>query len=84
MIDLQHSVVSVLQIVAAGNIIVSDSVQMYSRNKLFSVAISRDMSPSAKIVAFFIAPNGQVAADSLHFHVDGTKLHDVSTWLSPA
>ena len=56
----------------------TDSVQMYSRNKLFSVALSRDMSPSAKIVAFYVAPDRQVAADSLQFHVDGTKLHNVS------
>lgn len=66
-----------LKIVAAGNIIVSDSLQMYSRNKLFSVALSRDMSPSAKIVAFYISPNGQVSADSIQFNVDGTQLHEV-------
>ena len=63
---------------AAGNIIITDSLQMYSRNKLFSVALSREMSPSAKIVAFFISPDGQVSADSIQFNVDGTQLHDVS------
>jgi len=69
---------------------------MYSRHKLISVALSKDMAPSAKIVAFFISPansassfdqnfgstsdtsmQSQVAADSLQFHVDSTKVHQV-------
>ena len=56
---------------------ISDRVEMHSRNKLLSVAISRDMSPSAKIVAFYVAPDGQLSADSLQFHVDASGLHKV-------
>lgn len=63
---------------AAGNILFSDTLQMYSRNKLFSVALSREMAPSARIVAYFVAHDGQVVADSLNFHVNGSKLHEVS------
>lgn len=33
------------------------------------------MAPAARIVAYFIGPDGQVAADSLQFHVDASKLH---------
>lgn len=50
---------------------------MNSRNRLLSLAISRKMVPSAKIVAFYVAPDGQVASDSLQFHVDGSHLHKV-------
>ena len=50
---------------------------MNSRNRLLSLAISRQMAPSAKIVAFYIAPDGQVAADSLQFNVDASHLHKV-------
>jgi len=66
-----------LQIISGGVIIISDELQMYSRNKLFSVALSRDMAPSARILAYLIAPDGQVVADSLNFHVNGSKLHQV-------
>ena len=62
---------------SSGNIVISDRVEMHSRNKLLSVAISRDMSPSAKIVAFYVAPDGQLSADSLQFHVDASGLHKV-------
>ena len=72
-----NNLMTALQIVAHGNIIVSDTLQMYSRNKLFSVALSRDMAPSARIVAYFVAPDGQVVVDSLNFHVNGTQLHEV-------
>ena len=40
------------------------------------------MVPSAKIVAFYVAPDGQVASDSLQFHVDGSHLHKVGTTIS--
>lgn len=66
-----------LQIVAAGNIIVSDTLQMYSRNKLFSVALSREMAPNARIIAYFVAPDGQMVVDGLNFHVNGSRLHEV-------
>lgn len=71
-----------LQIVAGGNILVSDTLQMYSRNKLFSVALSREMAPSARIVAYFVAYDSQVVADSLNFYVNGSRLHEVSSLLN--
>ena len=54
---------------------------MYSRNKLFSVALSREMAPNARIIAYFVAPDGFVVADSLNFHVNGSRLHEVSVLL---
>jgi len=60
---------------------VTDTLQMYSRNKLFSVALSREMAPSARIIAYFVAPDGQMVADSHNFHVNGSGLHEVGVML---
>ncbi|XP_067928326.1 CD109 antigen-like [Watersipora subatra] len=65
-------------IVAGGNILVSDTLQMFSRNKLFSVALSRDMAPNARIIAYFVAADGQVVVDSLNFNVNGSRLHEMT------
>ncbi|XP_067941196.1 CD109 antigen-like [Watersipora subatra] len=65
-------------IVSSGNIILSDRLAMHSRHRLLSIAVTRKMSPDAKIVAFYIAPDRQVAADSLQFHVDATGLHKIT------
>ncbi|CAH1797576.1 unnamed protein product [Owenia fusiformis] len=55
-------------IVSMGNIVTGDILHMQSRQKTFSVALSRDMSPSSRIVAYFIK-DGEVVVDSLQFHV---------------
>ncbi|XP_067938571.1 CD109 antigen-like [Watersipora subatra] len=68
-------------IVSSGNIVLSDRLAMHSRHRLLSIAITKKMSPDATIVAFYIASDRQVAADSLQFHVDVTKLHKMDTVL---
>ncbi|CAH1782654.1 unnamed protein product [Owenia fusiformis] len=63
-------------IVCSGNIIVSNQLHMTSLLKTISVAISRDMMPSARMVVYFIK-KGEVVADSMSFYVEGTALHEV-------
>ncbi|CAH1784985.1 unnamed protein product [Owenia fusiformis] len=63
-------------IVCMGNIVLSNQLHMSSLQKTFSVAISRDMMPSARLVAYFVK-RGEVIADALSFYVDPTALHEV-------
>ena len=46
--------------------------------KTFSVALSRDMVPSAHIVAYYLH-QGEILADSLNFFVNGTRQNPVGT-----
>ena len=59
-----------------GNILVGSTLQMDSMQKSFSLALSREMAPSARIVAYFIY-NSEVVTAALNFHVDDTKLRTV-------
>ena len=64
-------------IVSKGNIIVGNALEMNALQKTFSIALSRDMVPSARIVAYCIS-NGEVVADGLNFFVNGSMLNEVS------
>ena len=52
---------------------------MYSRQKTFSIGLSRDMIPEAHIVVWHIFKS-EVIADSLNFFVNGTRLNNVRTF----
>jgi len=56
---------------SGGNIVSMSQLLMQSRQKTFSIALSRDMLPYAHIVVYAIPPSGEVITDSLDFHVDG-------------
>ena len=62
-----------------GNIIVGNTLEMQSTQKTFSVALSRDMVPSSRIVAYYIL-NGEIVSDALNFHVNGSLLNPVEVW----
>ncbi|XP_074646935.1 CD109 antigen-like [Tubulanus polymorphus] len=65
------------QIVSGGRIIIGDRLNMESKVKTFSVALSRDMSPMAHIVAYYIRPDAEVVVDALNFFVNGTSMYHV-------
>ena len=67
-----------------GNILVGSTLQMDAMQKTFSLALSREMAPSARIVAYFIY-NGEVVSGAMNFHVDDTKLKTVHflNWTLP-
>ncbi len=65
--------------VAAGNILIGNTLRMASKQKTFSVAISREMSPIARVVAYCVWA-GEVVVDSLAFHVYDTRLSTVSIY----
>ena len=56
---------------------VGNHVDMDSRQKTFGIALSRDMVPSARILAYFVY-NSEIIADSLNFFVNGTRINKVS------
>lgn len=65
------------QIVAGGNILLGSSLVMNTRQKTFSVAVSHEMAPTAKIVAYCVT-NGEIVVDSLSFFVQDKRLTTVS------
>ncbi len=46
---------------------------MKSRQKTFSIALSRSMVPNARILVYCVTPDGEVLTDSLNFHVHGFR-----------
>ena len=53
-------------------------LRMRFRQKTFSVALSRDLVPSARIVVYCVLSSGEVLADSLGFFVSGIRSDGVS------
>ena len=56
-------------------------MEMTGTQKTFSVALSRDMVPSAHIVVYYVDMD-EVVADSLNFFVNGSGLNPVSKTIS--
>ncbi|ELT90450.1 hypothetical protein CAPTEDRAFT_197471 [Capitella teleta] len=63
----------VFTIVAGGNIILGNQLFMNSKQKTFSLAVSRAMVPEARIIVWTLLNNGEMITDSLSFHVDGVR-----------
>lgn len=51
---------------------------MYTKSKQLSIALTQDMAPSARIVAYYITPTGHVVTDSLNFYIEANPSHQVS------
>ena len=69
-----------IQVVAGGNIVYIDTIvmQIASKTRTFSLAISRDMAPVARLVAYYVKTDGEVVSDSLTFFANITNLNNVS------
>ena len=67
-----------LQIISGGAILLASTTPMTSRQKTFSLALSRDMVPESRMLVYCHLPDGEVLADSLSFHVDGMTSNNVS------
>lgn len=64
-------------ITASGNIVVGDQMEMSGTQKTFSVALSRDMVPSAHIIVYYVDMD-EIVASSLNFFVNGSGLNPVN------
>ncbi|KAL3859107.1 hypothetical protein ACJMK2_009340 [Sinanodonta woodiana] len=67
------------QVVASGNILIGDELEMISRYKTFAIALSRDMIPMARMVVYYLESTlEEVVVDSLNFFVNGTRSNVVN------
>ncbi|KAK7498039.1 hypothetical protein BaRGS_00010627 [Batillaria attramentaria] len=66
------------QVVAQGNIIIGDELEMTSKQKTFAVALSREMIPTARIVVYYMRQPEEIISDVLNFFVDGTRQNQVT------
>jgi hypothetical protein len=63
-------------IVSGSRIILSDSLVMHNKQKTFDIGLTREMSPSAHMVAYYIRYDGEVVADSFNFHVNASSVQN--------
>ena len=70
-------IIQYLQIISKGNIITGDILFMKSRQKTFSLALSRDMIPMARLLVYGLV-QGEILSDSFTFHVKGIKSDGVN------
>ena len=61
---------------AGGNVLLGSQVQMTSQQKTFSVAVSRQMAPRARMLVYAVV-DGEVLVDSVNFAVQDTRLTKV-------
>ena len=61
---------------AAGSILFGDVLRMSSTQKTFALAVSSQMAPHARIVAYYFS-GWEVITDTLNFHVKDTRLSKV-------
>ena len=45
---------------------------------LFSVMITHEMSPNARVVVYYVRADGEIVTDSISFHVDGAFKNKVN------
>lgn len=62
---------------AKGNVLFGTTLTMRSLQKTFSLAVSREMAPAARIVVYAMK-DGEIVTDSLNFYVKDTRLLNVS------
>ena len=63
-------------IISAGRIVFSGTLAMNNKQKTFDVGLTREMSPSAHIVAYYIKYDGEFVADSYNFHVNSSSVQN--------
>ncbi|XP_059162064.1 alpha-2-macroglobulin-like [Physella acuta] len=66
------------QVVAQSNVIIGDELEMTSRQKTFSISLSREMVPTARLVVYFLREPEEIVSDVLSFFVNGTRQNQVS------
>lgn len=61
----------------AGGILLGETLRMSSQQKTFSIAVSRQMAPVSRILAYYMTA-GEVVVDAMNFFVKDTRLTSVS------
>ncbi len=63
-------------LVSSSRIILSDTLVMNNKQKTFDIALTRVMSPSAHLVAYYLKYDGEIVADSYNFHVIASSVQN--------
>jgi CD109 antigen len=63
-------------IVSSSRVILTDSLVMNSKQTTFDIGLTREMSPSAHIVAYYVRYDGEIVADSFNFHVNASSVQN--------
>ena len=67
------------QIMSRGNSVVGGAMDGTGRNNLtIDVDIAATMSPTARMLVYFVTDNGEIVADSISFNVDDVFENKVS------
>ncbi|PVD21251.1 hypothetical protein C0Q70_19422 [Pomacea canaliculata] len=66
------------QVLAQGNIVIGDELEMTSKQKTFAVALSREMVPMARIIVYYLRQPEEIVSDVLNFFVNGTRQNQVT------
>jgi hypothetical protein len=69
--------ISSVQLMSKGQIMLTNTMDVYSKQKTFSIALSRTMLPAARIIVYTFV-NEYALMDSMNFHIKDTKLTSVS------
>ena len=65
-----------VKVMSKGNVLFGSTLTMRTLQKTFSLAVSREMSPAARIVCY-VVKDGEILTDSLNFHVRDKRLLNV-------
>ena len=63
-------------IISSSRIIFTDVLTMNNKQKTFDVGLTREMTPSAHIVAYYVRYDGELVADSYNFHVNASSVQN--------
>ena len=69
-------IIILAQVTSGGSILLGSKLLMTSRERTFSLAVSRAMSPAAHVLVYCVV-QGEVLTDSINFFVRDTQLSTV-------
>ncbi|KAL5016374.1 hypothetical protein ScPMuIL_005963 [Solemya velum] len=70
---------AVYQIMSRGSIVAAEYIaRSYLKTIMFSVPVTSQMAPNARIIVYYVRTDGEVVTDSISFDVDGTFQNQVS------
>ena len=73
-----HDVLHV-QVLSRGSIVAAGSVDAGgARSTMFSLPVQPSMAPNARIVVYYVRPDGEIVTDSISFDVDGAFQNQAS------
>lgn len=68
-----HVFFAISQIISKGQVVASGEIPMMSsRRKAFSVPITTEMAPKARLIVHYVREDGEIVTDALTFNIDGT------------